>query len=200
MKKWEKELERQEKRNTKEIYNDELNNNQEIWKQIPNSNYLVSNFGNIKNIKTQKNIKKYIHQGRFYVKFRIKGGKAKAFNVARLVCIAFNENPFNKPEVNHIDGNKLNNKAGNLEWVTREENIRHGVKNNLIPPTRGEKSGKTKLKWEDIKFIREHYKPFDKEYSSVQLAKKFNISRSTLGYILSNKTWKEEWYEKSWKN
>lgn len=174
-----------------------MNKNKEIWKPIENYNYEISNFGNVRNIKTKKYLKKYIHQGREYISFRIKDGEKKRFNVARLVCIAFHENPLNKPEVNHIDGNKSNNNAENLEWVTRKENIIHGVKNGLILPTRGEKSGMAKLKWKDIEFIREHYKPFDKEYSSVKLAKKFNICRSTLGYILSNKTWKEEWHEKS---
>lgn len=51
----------------------------------------------------------------------------------RIIAKAFIENEENKPEVNHIDGNKCNNRADNLEWVTREENLRHAYEIGLMP-------------------------------------------------------------------
>lgn len=76
-----------------------------------------------------KNKRGYLH-----VTFT-KDGKRYDYRVQRLVAMTFIDNPENKEQVNHIDGNKLNNCIQNLEWVTAEENIEHAKTHHLFKTT-----------------------------------------------------------------
>ena len=107
----------------------------------------------------------------------------KRYFVHRLVAEKFVPNPENKPQVNHIDGNKLNNNADNLEWVTNLENRQHAVANKL--QIMGDDCPWSKLSAEDVKFIRSNF-----NMGRTELAKKFNVSRRTIGDILNYKSWK----------
>ena len=69
-------------------------------------------------------IKQKINKGYAYV-YLCKNSKHTTLKVHRIVAQAFIANPENKPEVNHKDGNKLNNHVDNLEWCTRSENNKH---------------------------------------------------------------------------
>ena len=112
---------------------------QEIWKDIKGyeSRYQVSNLGNVKslNYNCTKKAKLLVyhlnHKG--YARVHLtKDKQDKYISVHRLVAQAFIPNPNNYPQVNHIDGNKLNNNVDNLEWCTNEYNFQHALKTGLI--------------------------------------------------------------------
>jgi len=96
----------------------------EIWKQSEEYPYYeASNQGRIRNAMTKRINYGYV-DAHGYV---IVGGSDKKYKVQRLVALAFIPNPDNKPMVDHIDGNKINNSVKNLRWATREENA-HNTK------------------------------------------------------------------------
>ena len=101
----------------------------ESWKKIDNyDNYMISNLGNIKNIKRNKLLSPSKNTWGYLGVMLHKNGNVKRYQIHRLVANAFIPNIENKKEVNHKDGNKLNNHVDNLEWVTRSENILHSYK------------------------------------------------------------------------
>ena len=79
------------------------------------------------------------------------GGKRKWFRVHRLVCEAFHENPDNKPQVNHINEDKTDNRACNLEWCTAKENCNHGSRNIRRAETQSKPVGQYTLGGELVK-------------------------------------------------
>jgi HNH endonuclease/NUMOD4 motif len=101
-----------------------LNINDELWLPIKEVNglYQISNMGNISNYR--KNLKTHIiNSGYKIVGLKLNGVHINRL-MHRLVANSFIDNPEFKREVNHIDGDKLNNKSNNLEWVTSSENKR----------------------------------------------------------------------------
>ena len=87
-------------------------------------NYVISCNGNIINKRTNRELKPDISTG--YARVTLSDNKfKKKYSIHRLVAMKFIPNPNNKPCVNHIDGDKLNNNFLNLEWVTYSENERH---------------------------------------------------------------------------
>lgn len=103
----------------------------EIWKEIENTNgkYFVSNFGRVKSTVRNKGILTPYAAGRGYLRIKILN---RFKYIHRLVAECFLDNPLNKIQVNHKDGNKTNNHVNNLEWATQEENMSHAHETGLI--------------------------------------------------------------------
>lgn len=117
-------------------YNIKISNlKNEVWKINKNyPNNLVSNMGRIKTSRGRI-LSTRVHFGYLDCRIINKDGKRKSPRIHRLVAETFIPNPNNKPCVNHIDGNKLNNKVKNLEWVTYSENNKHAHENGLLKST-----------------------------------------------------------------
>lgn len=158
----------------------------EIW--IPISGYedlySVSNYARIK---SNKIIMKTSLSGR-YEGVTLSNGKEKFFNVHRLVAKAFIPNPLNKPFVNHINGDRKDNRVKNLEWVTESENTIHAFKTGLMKGQIGEINPRVKLtekKVREIRFIHKTGILSVKEFCSI-----YKVKKSTIGAIVSYTNWK----------
>lgn len=107
----------------------------EEWKIIERfeGRYEISNTGKIKsNFKGERILKTSINKygyERLTVSYR---DKIHSLLIHQEVAKAFILNPENKETVNHIDGNKFNNHSANLEWMTHEENMKHGYETGLF--------------------------------------------------------------------
>ena len=124
------------------------NKKEETWRDIKGYEglYQVSNLGRVKSLgrtvpskggskqyRKERILKQAANRGGYLLVSLCKGcGKQKTHKVHRLVCEAFHKNPKNKPCVNHIDENKANNVASNLEWCTAKENCKHGTRSARV--------------------------------------------------------------------
>ena len=107
-----------------------------------------------------------------------------------LVAKAFIPNPDNKPQVNHIDGDKLNNNVGNLEWATNKENMEHAFKNGLCVPLSSHQFKSGKLDFNKVKEIKELYATGN--YTHKQIAEMYDVHRSNITNVLRGHSWKDE--------
>jgi len=116
------------------------------WVPVPDfeCSYLINRFGTIVSLYKKKQgirmccSKEYCYIATrksgagYYIVDLHKNGKRKTCHLHRLLALAFIPNPEGKPQVNHIDGNPLNNALENLEWVTPSQNVLHAYKTGLV--------------------------------------------------------------------
>jgi len=115
------------------------------------------------------------------------GGGVKRFKIHRLVAMHFIRRPGNAPaEVNHIDGDKTNNCADNLEWTTHSKNMEHAYENGLKNQS-GESGPSSKLTNEEVEEIRRRYKCEDITQS--KLAAEYEVNQSQISRLVRKETW-----------
>lgn len=166
----------------------------EQWKIIKEfPNYAISNYGQVKRIGCSPGVmvnrilhhtisKNGYHSVLFYKRIEgIKKLKSCRLYVHRIVAQSFIDNPTNLPQVNHIDGNKSNNFAGNLEWINYSDNHKHAFQLGLRKVYRHSKL--TPLIVREIKNSPKYYG------SRMILANRFNISPYTVDSIRNGKRW-----------
>lgn len=151
-----------------------------IWKDVPNyeNEYQVSNTGLVKGKKYNRLLKPYNYQGYYRVSL-CKQGKTKKVFIHRLVAQSFVPNSNNKPQVNHINGNKLTNTAVNLEWVTCSENHLHAYATGLKDPkTACPKLGNNKGNTSQYMYVTHFKNQKEERYQATISAKGFTRSKS----------------------
>lgn len=164
----------------------------EVWKPIIqyDRRYLVSNTGRVRSFSSAMkgalmspslNSKGYLHVTITNKK------KPICRRVHHLVIETFVGPRCKGMEVNHIDGNKLNNNLDNLEYITHTENMRHAVKIGLIRVPKGEANWKSVLTQAKAEKIRELYETTKTSWN--KLAKLFGVSKKTIGRVIKGQTY-----------
>jgi hypothetical protein len=114
-------------------------------------------------------------------------GKSKTVKLHRIVAEAFLPNLEQKPQVNHINNNRADNRVRNLEWVTFRENLDHMMRQGRQTFNNGEKNGKSILTADIVRQIRSEYKPY--VVMMKDLAVKYGVKKCTIKDILTGRSW-----------
>lgn len=165
--------------------------NTEIWKDIDGfEEYQISNHGRVYSLKTNKILKasqcSLTRNKIGYLKVTLYAN-SKFYNrmIHRLVAQTFVPNPENKREVNHINGDKLNNNDWNLEWTTPKENHNHAIDNGFINDS-GEFNTRSVLTNKQAREIRS----LNGILTQKEIGKLYGIGQTHVSQIINNKLYK----------
>lgn len=114
------------------------------------------------------------------------GNGRKAWLVHRLVALAFLPRQAGKLYVNHLDGNKQNNTPSNLEWCTRQHNVRHAFATGLQRGLPGSKNPAAKLAEHDVLWIKAW---LSSGFSNCAIARAFGVSDVSISLIKRGLKW-----------
>jgi hypothetical protein len=148
----------------------------EIWKTITNfPNYEISNLGNIRNSNNKYIMKPFTNEAG-YLRISLYNDtiKRKKFYIQRLVAQEFIENIENKPTVNHINNNTLDNRSCNLEWSTMKEQNIHKYKTN----NKFEKKSNIKSIWRLNCDTLEKIEKYESTTQAVKWIKENNLTKT----------------------
>lgn len=172
----------------------------EEWRYVANTNnrYLVSNMGRLlttgyRGSKRCTIMKPAKDANGYYRTMMLLNGKLKTVKLHRVVAQAWIENTLNKLQVNHINFERDDNRVSNLEWATPSENALHSYNNGRIKKpictnfVKGSKVGTAKLNEEQVKEIRQKFKP--RIYTREMLAKEYGVSHHTIKDVILRR-WK----------
>lgn len=142
------------------------------------SRYIIDITGNIFDTKRNQFICQWVDTVGYYQSvLRDDNNKKRYVRIHRLVAKTFIDNPDNLPQVNHKDGNKLNNNVDNLEWVTNSDNTQHGYDHNLYH---------SKKRCHAVKAISKST-GIERRYTSIRsMCEDLNINRKTVTMILKH--------------
>lgn len=148
---------------------------------------LISEDGQVFSTKTNRYLKTFLHKNGYFVFCtRLNGaaGKSKSLKVHRLVAETYHPNLDSLPQVNHIDGNKLNNSVINLEWVTNQQNMAHAKNLGLLRTQPRDLRIQSKITTLQLSEIKAMYQPHHREFGLRALGRKYGISHPVLSRLV----------------
>ena len=167
---------------------------QESWSLVAGaSRYAVSNTGRIASLNYKNSGRVVVMRpaetrGYMRTMLQMDDGRYSTVKMHRLVASAFCENPEGRPQVHHINHNPSDNRAANLMWVTRRENIDYMLAAGRQSMNNGAKNGMSKLDADAVRDIRGRYEPY--VTMAKDLAAEYGVSTAAVKDILQGRTWR----------